>query len=216
VTRDLQRRTHELLMTTALPSWAYVWGRYLVGLLMSLGLATLLLAAIQMMGTVLHFTTTYYPAPVLGNVLILWVVMVVPATVLVSSLGFAVVTLLPRLSAMVKIVILLGWVVGAEVLPGLLYFPAGPTNHPAWYTAWDPTAALSEVRLLQQYEVAFEQQLPATTTPAQVQHLINTVANKAPDVSALLAPHLIEALLSLALVVLAAFTFRRFRNIFGA
>ena len=36
VTRDVNRRTHELLMTTALPTWAYVWGRYLAGLLMSL------------------------------------------------------------------------------------------------------------------------------------------------------------------------------------
>src|SRR5262245_17220922 len=34
VTRDLQRRTHELLLTTALPTWAYVWGRYLIGLVM--------------------------------------------------------------------------------------------------------------------------------------------------------------------------------------
>jgi ABC-2 type transport system ATP-binding protein len=33
VTRDLYRRTHELLLATALPGWAYVWGRYLVGLL---------------------------------------------------------------------------------------------------------------------------------------------------------------------------------------
>jgi len=217
VTRDFQRRTHELLMTTALPSWAYVWGRYLVGLLMSLGLATLLLVAILGTGTVQHLTTTYYPAPVLGNVLILWVVTVVPATVLVSSLGFAAVTLLPRLSTMAKILILLGWVVGAEVLPTLVYSPSGPDNlPPAWYSAWDPTSAPASVRMLQQYAPTFEQQFPTATTPAQVQHLINTVANKAPDVSAWFAPHLIEALLSLLLVALAALAFRRFRNVFGA
>src|SRR5579859_1570824 len=46
VGRDLKRRAHELLMTTALPTWAYVWGRYLVVLLLSLGLAVALLAAI--------------------------------------------------------------------------------------------------------------------------------------------------------------------------
>lgn len=39
VTRDLQRRIHELLMTTTLPTRAYVWERYLMGLLVSLGLA---------------------------------------------------------------------------------------------------------------------------------------------------------------------------------
>src|SRR5215469_590536 len=83
VTRDLQRRTHELLMTTALPSRAYVWGRYLMGLLMSLGLAVLLLLAILGMGLLLHLTVTDYPAPVVGNVVLLWIGMVVPATILV-------------------------------------------------------------------------------------------------------------------------------------
>ncbi len=216
VTRDVRRRTHELLMTTALPGWAYVWGRYLVDLLMSLGLALVLLAAIEGTGTVLHLTTDY-PAPILGNILLLWAVMVVPATVLVSSLGFAAATLLPRLSTMVKIVLLLGWVVGAEVIPSLLYAPSGPDNlPPTGYSAWDPTGALTSVRMLQQYSPTFEQQVSAATTPAQIQHLINTIANQTPDVSALLAPHLVEALLSFALVALAAFTFRRFRNAFGA
>lgn len=56
VTRDLQRHTHELLMTAPLPGWGYVWGRYLIGLLMSLGLAVMLLAAILGMGEVLHLT----------------------------------------------------------------------------------------------------------------------------------------------------------------
>src|ERR1051326_3246196 len=54
VTRDLHRRTHELLMTIALPTRAYVWGRYLMGLLVSLGLALLMLAAILFMGLLLH------------------------------------------------------------------------------------------------------------------------------------------------------------------
>jgi ABC-type transport system involved in multi-copper enzyme maturation permease subunit len=89
VARDLQRRTHELVMTTVLPSWAYVWGRYLVGLLMSLGLAMLMLAAILGTGTIFHLTITDYPAPDIGNVLILWVGMVVSATILLSSVSFA-------------------------------------------------------------------------------------------------------------------------------
>src|SRR5207244_2288730 len=53
VTRDLQRRTHELLLATALPTWAYVWGRYLMGLVMSLALALLFLVAILGMGLLL-------------------------------------------------------------------------------------------------------------------------------------------------------------------
>jgi len=129
VTRDLSRRTHELLMTTALPTWAYVWGRYLICLLMSLGLALLLLAAILGMGGLLHLTSSEYPLPPTGAVLLLWVGMVVTATVLVSSFGFAFSTLLPRLSTLVKVVILVAWSVGALVLPlGL----GNITPPPAW------------------------------------------------------------------------------------
>jgi ABC-type transport system involved in multi-copper enzyme maturation permease subunit len=214
VARDIQRRTHELLMSTAVPGWAYVWGRYLIGLLMSLGLAVLLLAAILGVGTVLHLTTPDYPAPVIGNTLVLWGGMVVPATVLVSSVGFALVTLFPRLSTTVKLVILVAWVVGAMVLPYMILssLPSGPSGHPTGYSAWDPTSALTALTMLQQYQPNVDPQSAAAMTTAQFQSLVNTAANKAPDVSGWLAPHLIEAGASLLLVALAAFAFRRFRN----
>ena len=117
VTRELNRRTHELLMTTALPTWAYVWGRYLAGLVISLGLALLLLASILGMGGFLHLTVADYPLPQIGTVLLLWVGMVVSATILVSSFGFALSTLLPRLSTLVKVVIMVAWIVGGLVIP---------------------------------------------------------------------------------------------------
>src|SRR5215469_11656231 len=63
VTRDLARRTHELLLTTALPAWAYVWGRYLAGLLLSLMLSVVLLLAILVAGQIEHATVTDYPSP---------------------------------------------------------------------------------------------------------------------------------------------------------
>jgi ABC-type transport system involved in multi-copper enzyme maturation permease subunit len=146
VTRDLHRRTHELLMTTALPTWAYVWGRYLICLLLSLGLALLSLAAILGMGLLLHLTTPAYPLPPTGAVLLLWVGMVVPATVLLSSLGFALGTVLPRLSTLVKIVILLGWFVGALILP----IGIRDSTPPAWYVNWDPTSAVTALGILPQ------------------------------------------------------------------
>jgi ABC-type transport system involved in multi-copper enzyme maturation permease subunit len=216
VSRDLQRRIHELLMTTPLPTWAYVWGRYLIGLLMSLGLAVLLLAALLGMGEVLHWTNSVYPSPQVGTVLLLWGGMVVPATVLVSSLSFALGTLFPRHSSLVKIGILVAWVVGAEVIPLMLYFPLGPNHLPTWYSSWDPTSALTGLVLFSQYNSDATQQSSSITNPAQFQHLLNTIANKTPDISTWLAPHLIEALLSFLLVVLAAFAFRRFRGVFGA
>ena len=212
VTRDLQRRTHELLMTTALPSWAYVWGRYLTGLLMSLGLAVLMLAAILGAGTLHYLTIPAYPAPDVGNVLILWGGMVVPATVLLSSVSFALGTLLPRQSLLIKIGILLAWFVGMFMLPRGLSDTTGPA---AWYSAWDPTSAVTAQGMLLQYSTDFQNQTAHLTSEAQLQHILLSVENQVPNLGTWLAPHLLVAGASLLLVMLAAFSFQRFRNTFG-
>jgi ABC-type transport system involved in multi-copper enzyme maturation permease subunit len=216
VTRDLQRRTHELLMTTPLPTWAYVWGRYLIGLLMSLGLAVLLLAALVGMGEVLHRTDSAYPSPQVGAVLLLWRGMVVPATVVVSSLSFALGTLFPRQSTLVKIGILVAWAVCAYVVPITLYFPSGPNHLPTWYSLWDPTSALTGLVMFSQYTSDASKLSSSVTNTAQLQHLLNTMANKMPNVAPWLVPHLIEALLSVLLVVVATGVFRRYRAVSGA
>jgi ABC-type transport system involved in multi-copper enzyme maturation permease subunit len=215
VTRDRSRRTHELFMTTALPSWAYVWGRYLIGLLVSLGLALVLLAAYLSLGLVLHLTTPAYPLPAIGGVLLLWVAMVVPATFLLSSLSFALGTVFPRQANLVKIMVLFGWFVGALILPSVANLSPGSTA-PAWYVAWDPTSAASAFGTAPQYDSAWFKLLPSATSVAQMQQILITVENKVPDVSAWFGQHLIEALLSLLLVAVAAFAFQRFRNAFGA
>jgi ABC-type transport system involved in multi-copper enzyme maturation permease subunit len=206
VTRDLNRRTHELLLTTALPTWAYVWGRYLAGLVMSLGLALLLLASILGMGWLLHLTVTDYPAPEIGTVLLLWVGMVVSATILVSSLGFALGTLLPRLSTLIKVVILVAWIVGGVVMPlGL-----GNTTPPSWYINWDPTSGITGYGLRLSYSLNLG---PSITSEAQLQQLILTVENKMPDIAGWFAPHLLLAGCSLALVLVAALAFKRSRDV---
>lgn len=208
VTRDLSRRTHELLMTTALPSWAYVWGRYLAGLVMSLGLALLLLASILGMGWLLHLTITDYPAPEIGTVLLLWVGMVVSATILVSSFGFALSTLLPRLSTLVKVVIMVAWIVGALVIP--LGLGGNTTPPPSWYVNWDPTSGITALGLLPSYSI---NPGPSITSEAQFQQFILTVENKMPDLAGWFAPHLLLAGLSLVLVLVAAFAFKRSRDV---
>jgi ABC-type transport system involved in multi-copper enzyme maturation permease subunit len=205
VTRDLHRHTQELFMSTALPTWAYVWGRYLAGLVMSLGLALLLLAAILGMGGLLHLTIPAYPLPQISAVLLLWVGMVVSATVLVSSFGFALGTLLPRRTTLVKIVILVGWIVGAVILPRGL----GKTIPPAWYVNWDPTSAITGLGMLPQY--SFD--LRAVTSAAQLQQLILTIENKMPDLAGWFAPHLLLAGCSLVLVLVAARAFKRSRDV---
>ena len=208
VARDVQRRTHELLMTTALPSRAYVWGRYLVGLLVSLGLAVLMLAAILAMDLLRHLTVSTDPLPPIGDVLLLWVGMFVPATILLSSASFAFGTLLPRQSLLVKLGILLAWFIGV----GASQDPSvGPS---AGYSAWDPTSAATVSKLLVPYQPDFIRQFLTATSAEQARHILLTVENTLYDIGGWFAPHLIEAGLSLLLVGLAAFAFQRFRNAF--
>ena len=207
VTRDVHRRTHELLMTTALPTWAYVWGRYLAGLVISLGLALFLLASILGVGWLLHLTTTDYPALEIGAVLLLWIGMVVSATILVSSVGFALSTLLPRLSTSVKVVIMVAWLVIALVIPVLMLpdnaIPSG------WPVNWDPTSAITARGLLPAYAIHPGQ---SVTTEAQLQQLILSVENKVPPLAGWFAPHLLLCGVSLVLVLVAALAFKRSRG----
>jgi ABC-type transport system involved in multi-copper enzyme maturation permease subunit len=207
VTRDLSWRTHELLMTTALPTWAYVWGRYLAGLMISLGLALLMLASILGMGGLLHLTVANYPLPQTGAVLLLWVGMVFPATILVSSFGFALSTLLPRLSMLVKVVILVGWIVGALVIPRGL---GNATTPPGWYVNWDPTSGITALGLLPSYSIHLN---PSITSEAQLQQFVLSIENKMPDLAGWFVPHLGLAGLSLLLVLIAAFAFKRTRDV---
>ncbi len=172
---------------------------------MSLALALLLLASILLMGGLLHLTDSAYPLPQMGAVLLLWVGMVVPATILVSSFGFALSTLLPRLSTLFKVMILVAWIVGAEVIPRGL----GTTPPPAWYVDWDPTSGITALGLLLSSSISLG---PWITSEAQLQQLILTMENKMPDLAGWLAPHLLLGGLSLVLVLIAAFAFKRSRD----
>jgi ABC-type transport system involved in multi-copper enzyme maturation permease subunit len=205
VTRDVNRRTHELLMTTALPTRTYVLGRYLAVLLIGLGLALLLFVSILGMGGLLHLTDSTYPLPQPDAVLLLWVGMVVSATILVSSVGFAMSTLWPRLSMLIKAVIMVGWLIGALVMP--LSFHDAPSL-PGWYVNWDPTSGITALGLLPAYQVGLSHSI---TSEAQLLQLVLSVENKMPDLAGWFAPHLLLAGLSLLLVLVAAFTFKRSR-----
>lgn len=207
VTRDLQRRTHELVMTTAIPIWAYVLGRYLVGLMMSLGLALLMLAAILGMGLLLHLIVPDYPSPATSALVLLWVGMVLPATILVTSLGFAIVTLLPRLSTLVKVVILVVWIMGALVIPAGL----GNQLPPGWYVNWDPTSAVTARGMLSQYSVG--DLMRTATSEAQFQNALVAIENKMPSLGSWFASHLLLAGLSLVVVLVVPFAFKRSRDV---
>jgi hypothetical protein len=193
-------------MTTALPTWAYVLGRYLASLIIGLGLALLLFASILGMGGLLHLTDSTYPLPQPDAVLLLWVGMVLSATILVSSVGFAMSTLWPRLSMLIKAVIMVGWLIGALVIP-LSFRDA--TSLPGWYVDWDPTSGITALGLLPAYHIGLNSSI---TNEAQLLQFILSVENKMPDLAGWFVPHLGLSGFSLVLVLIAAFAFKRSRD----
>jgi ABC-type transport system involved in multi-copper enzyme maturation permease subunit len=133
VAHDYRQRVHELVMATPVSSGAYVWGRYLACLLASIGLDMLLLAAVLLMGSSLHAGQASYPVPDVWLVLGVWALAILPATVVVTSLSFALGTLLPRLAVFAKLLVLLGWI--------SLVFLADVLDHGGtWFTYWNPTS----------------------------------------------------------------------------
>lgn len=223
IARDWKRRTHELVMTTALRSWAYFWGRYVVVLLISLGLAVLLLAALLIMTLATHLVLggADYPAPHLGLILAVWASLVLPLVILVSSLSFALGTLLPRHTNLIKIGIIVIWFFLALILPDV----AGPGGSPpVWYTNWDPTSATLLAGVPDRYHRAFqslvhaaglENQPQTAATNAQVLQILHTLEYQFVDLWGWLGPHLAWTGLVLALVLIARAAFQRFRNISG-
>jgi ABC-type transport system involved in multi-copper enzyme maturation permease subunit len=210
VARDLTRRTHELLMSTTLPTWAYVWGRYLIGLLLSLGLAVLLLVALLVLGLAQYLTVPGYPAPQLGAVLALWCVLIVPIAVLVSSISFAAATLLPRAATLVKIGVLACWFVAAVALPAL----PEQNNVPDWYVRWDPTGRVISQQAIVQFDQAIQQHMQSAIGGKSVGQLLLQIEQRAPDIGLWLLPHALWAALGLVLALIAARVFTRFRTTF--
>jgi hypothetical protein len=160
------------------------------------------------MGALLHLTTPLYPLPQIGAALLLWGGLIVPATVLVSGLSFSLGTVFPRRSTLVKIVIMVGWVACAEILP----FSLKSSLFSTWYSDWDPTGTVTAIKILTQYPF---DQLHTATSMAQFQQILLAQENMMPNIGGWFLPHLALAGIGLALAALASLCFRRFRNAFN-
>src|SRR5258708_32296467 len=97
------------------------------------------------MGGLVHLADSTYPLPQPDAVLLLWVGMVLSATILASSVGFAMSTLWPRLSMLIKAVIMGGGLTGALVIP--LSF-GNTTPPPASYVTLDPSTGTTALGLI--------------------------------------------------------------------
>lgn len=205
VARDLKRRTHELLMTTAIPSWAYVCGRYLVSLLMSLALACVMLLAIIAVALFLHQMqpATLSVSPDLWRLTILWAALFLPAVLILSSISFALGTLWPRLGLPIKVAILLIWFLNEPIISRLHVANA----------AWDPTSQLvAQAQSTGQMVAQFVQQTQQVNNPVFFARWY-ALEQQLPDMSSWMVPHLVWIGFGLAWVILATLAFHRFRDL---
>jgi ABC-type transport system involved in multi-copper enzyme maturation permease subunit len=218
VARDWHRRTHELVMATSLPTWAYVWGRYLVVTALSLFFAVELLLAILFLVTVKHATIggVNYPAAKVGPVLATWAALVLPTTMLATGLSFALGTLLFRKTTLVKLALVLAWFFWMGALPAITQ--RNPSV-PQWLLRWDPTyVGLVRTGLYDIYDRAFEQSaLPLehaghAISQAQLLSIFDRQVYELPDVGSWLPPHLVWVLLAVGLVLLTSRVFKRYQN----
>ncbi|HZQ10877.1 MAG TPA: hypothetical protein VFD70_30150 [Anaerolineae bacterium] len=204
---DYKARVHELLMSTSLPTWGYVFGRYIASLIVSFGLALVLLVAVLVTSPILHLTLSY-PAPNLALILSVWVIAIIPATILVSSLSFALGTLLPRLAFLSKIALMALWV--------SLFFGSDVFDHGStWFTLWNPTSygivRVNVDHFLQVYQAAVQN----VSDIEQRAQLSIQLQQQVPNLAPWIPSHLVLVGLGVILAAVAALYFRRFRDVLG-
>ena len=133
-----------------------------------------------------------------------------------SSLSFALGTLLPRRTNLVKAGLLIAWVVESFLLPNVFH-----GSLLSWYANWDPSGGnileaspdryrSAYLHLLRAAGLDHQPQTAATTSWAL--GVLRTVEYQFVDFWSWCIPHLIWAGLALAGIVVVAFLFQRFRN----
>jgi ABC-type transport system involved in multi-copper enzyme maturation permease subunit len=203
VAREHRQRTHELVMTTAVPASTLVAGRFVAVLAQTVAAALLALAGTLAALLLVHSVQSGFPAPDVPSLLGLWAVLVVPAGVLLAGTSFLAGTLAPRRGMVVKIAVVLAWIALAAVVDLARPF--------AWYPFWSPAGNA----LLGVAGTAFVRTYVAiagTTTaadPAIALHAQQTAL----DLRPWMLPHLGLAAIGLAAAAAAAAGFRRFRGL---
>jgi len=166
-----------------------------------------MLVALLLMNLILHLTLADYPAPALGVVLLIWSITIIPATILVSGLSFALATQWPRLAILTKLAVLVGWVI--------LEFQnlADMQGHNAWRAFWNPTSRGMLLTLGPQFAQRYDEHVRSVASIEQQARIALQLQQQLPNVWPWVAPYLLLACLGLALVALAGATCQRFRSI---
>jgi ABC-type transport system involved in multi-copper enzyme maturation permease subunit len=219
VARDYKRRTYELLMATPLPGWAYIFGRYLAGLLLGLAVSLLMLAGVIIMGLLLaldlplnqykdisFYASQRYPLPNLGALAQGGLALVLPTLLLLYSLSFGVAALLPRRTALVKALFVFSW-----IMSGFYWIFAGDNSD---FAAWNPNSVQMVWKIQALYQADYDRIFAATNGSSFELRLqvARQVEEKLFDIWTWQAPHLLYIGLGLALVGYIAARYQRKRG----
>jgi ABC-type transport system involved in multi-copper enzyme maturation permease subunit len=212
LTHDLLERTHELLMASQVPSWAFVWGRYLAALAVSLSLATAMLLGVlllvQQQGSRAFLINS--PPPNIGAMLAVWAVMVLPSVVLMCGLAVALAALLPGRGKVAGIMLLLAWLLNATLVPALVKeVPRGGLSDPGSLIMANAISTQYRQRLFAETRSADIKTLAQVKELQKKEYLLE---QEMPDLSAWLPGQAFYVSLGFGAVALAAWRFRRFQD----
>ncbi len=204
ISRELKLRTHELLMTTPVPGWSIVTGRFLAGLVACLALAVLILGSILATGLALYLWDGQ-PLPPVGAVIALWAIIMLPAMCLLAGLSSALSAWLPQRTGIIKALLVLLWFLST-------LFIKLPPDATLWYVDWDPTGTLMSKTIDRDYRNEFFATTRFVTDKQKVVQTARIQQQKMPDLGPWLLPQLMWVVAGLALVLVAAWRFKRFGN----
>jgi ABC-type transport system involved in multi-copper enzyme maturation permease subunit len=205
VARDHRLRMHEILMATPLSSAAYVVGRFIAALVVSLVLAVTMLAGVVAADVMIASSDETYPGLDLLALGYAWLVLVLPAIVVLSGASFYIGTRAPALATPAKVAVLIVWVmltVVVDIGHGL-----------GWFGYWTPTG--NGVLKVLPAQVASEYAALVASHAGPAAQLNLEVQQRLPDLTPWIGPHLGLVLIGAACALAAALQFDRFRGQLG-
>jgi hypothetical protein len=112
--------------------------------------------------------------------------------------------------------VILTWFVSTVILPVIPV--AGSERIPSWYLHWEPTNVGMAAVLQASYSQSWSTILNSTSSGVSDSATLSALARlqqHIPDLGPWILPHLIWIGLGLALVLIAGFSFKRYRNVPG-
>ena len=205
VARDHRQRVHEILMATPVSNTAYVVGRFVASLAVALVLSVVMLGAVAVADLTISLSEPDFVSLNWTGLLLTWLVLVLPAVVVIGGVSFMLSTLMPRLATPSKVAMVLVWVglsVVVDVGHGL-----------GWFGYWTPTG--NGVLKVVPPETAARYGALLQSGVGNPSALSLQVQQQIPDLWAWVGPHVGLVVIGIACAAFAALRFQRFRKSLG-